>query len=290
VRLELTAVFLRKDPEGGYVAYVEELPGANTQGETLDEARLNLREAVELVIDANRVLARGCRRDSRAVAPHGVIRAGREAHRPDSPSRGEWLSSIAGRWNHSVYVNPVARQASSVPRHREIRDFLARKICRDLQVQSPDVVREERASGSQRRRQKSAAESCGRTGGMRMTSVRRNLGKRLIASMREAVKIEAGTLRPARRHRRTVADTSVNPPPEYSSARVRALRERLQLSQPVFARALNVSVATVRGWEQGARVPDGPSRRLLELVDREPRVVLRAIQKSRERSLGAPPA
>jgi predicted RNase H-like HicB family nuclease len=56
VALELTAVF-RKDPAGGYVAFVEELPGANTQGETLDEARLNLREAVELVLEANRALA-----------------------------------------------------------------------------------------------------------------------------------------------------------------------------------------------------------------------------------------
>lgn len=55
MRLELTAVF-RKVPEG-YVAYVEELPGANTQGATLDEARRNLREAVELIIEANRTLS-----------------------------------------------------------------------------------------------------------------------------------------------------------------------------------------------------------------------------------------
>jgi predicted RNase H-like HicB family nuclease len=54
--LEWTAVF-RKAPEGGYVAFVEELPGANTQGETLDEARTNLREAVELVLEANRALS-----------------------------------------------------------------------------------------------------------------------------------------------------------------------------------------------------------------------------------------
>ena len=53
--LELTAVF-RKVPEG-YVAFVEELPGANTQGATLDEARANLREAVELTLEANRALA-----------------------------------------------------------------------------------------------------------------------------------------------------------------------------------------------------------------------------------------
>ena len=40
-------------PEG-YVGFVEELPGANTQGATLEEARANLREAVLLVLDANR--------------------------------------------------------------------------------------------------------------------------------------------------------------------------------------------------------------------------------------------
>lgn len=51
----LTAVY-RKVPEG-YIGFVEELPGANTQGATLEEARENLKEAVELVIEANRVLA-----------------------------------------------------------------------------------------------------------------------------------------------------------------------------------------------------------------------------------------
>lgn len=54
--IELTAVF-QPAAEGGYVAFVEELPGANTQGETLDEARANLREAVQLVLEANRALA-----------------------------------------------------------------------------------------------------------------------------------------------------------------------------------------------------------------------------------------
>jgi len=43
-------------PEG-YVGFVEELPGASTQGATLDEGRSNLQEAVELVFEANRALA-----------------------------------------------------------------------------------------------------------------------------------------------------------------------------------------------------------------------------------------
>jgi predicted RNase H-like HicB family nuclease len=52
--MKLTAVF-EQVPEG-YIGFVEELPGANTQGATLEEARANLREAVELVLEANRVL------------------------------------------------------------------------------------------------------------------------------------------------------------------------------------------------------------------------------------------
>jgi len=54
MNLTLNAVYL-KVPEG-YVGFVEELPGANTQGETLEEVRENLREAVALVIEANREL------------------------------------------------------------------------------------------------------------------------------------------------------------------------------------------------------------------------------------------
>ena len=53
--MKLTAVF-QKVPEG-YIGFVQELPGANTQASTLDEARESLAEAVELVLEANRTLA-----------------------------------------------------------------------------------------------------------------------------------------------------------------------------------------------------------------------------------------
>ncbi len=55
MEIRLTAVF-QQVPEG-YIAFVEELPGANTQGATLEEARENLKEAVALVLEANRTLA-----------------------------------------------------------------------------------------------------------------------------------------------------------------------------------------------------------------------------------------
>jgi predicted RNase H-like HicB family nuclease len=51
-----TAVF-QEVPEG-YIAFVEEIPGANTQGATLEEARENLQEAIELVLEANREFSR----------------------------------------------------------------------------------------------------------------------------------------------------------------------------------------------------------------------------------------
>ncbi|MGL5944483.1 MAG: type II toxin-antitoxin system HicB family antitoxin [Waterburya sp.] len=55
MQLKLTKVF-QKVPEG-YVGFVEELPGANTQGNTLEDTRKNLEEAIELVLEANRILA-----------------------------------------------------------------------------------------------------------------------------------------------------------------------------------------------------------------------------------------
>jgi len=66
MKFELTAVF-RRFPEG-YAACVEEFPGANTQGATLDEARANVKEAIALVLEANRQLA------EEELSGHDVIR------------------------------------------------------------------------------------------------------------------------------------------------------------------------------------------------------------------------
>ena len=55
MNMSFTAVF-RRFPEG-YAAFVEELPGANSQGATLEEARANLLEAATMVLEANRQLA-----------------------------------------------------------------------------------------------------------------------------------------------------------------------------------------------------------------------------------------
>ncbi len=53
---KFTAIFEQTDD--WWIAFVEELPGANTQGKTMEEARENLREAVQLIIEANREITR----------------------------------------------------------------------------------------------------------------------------------------------------------------------------------------------------------------------------------------
>jgi predicted RNase H-like HicB family nuclease len=65
MQMKLTSVF-QKVPEG-YVGFVEELPGANTQGATLEETGANLEEAITLVLEANRILAEEALGDEQGI-------------------------------------------------------------------------------------------------------------------------------------------------------------------------------------------------------------------------------
>ncbi len=58
MRLELTAVF-HEAPEGGYTAFVMEMPSAISEGETLEEARENLEDAVRLLLETSRMVSEG---------------------------------------------------------------------------------------------------------------------------------------------------------------------------------------------------------------------------------------
>jgi len=59
------------------------------------------------------------------------------------------------------------------------------------------------------------------------------------------------------------------PVPDYSSRKIRALRQRHRISQAVLAAVLNTSLSTIRQWEIGAKRPSGPSLKLLHLLDRK---------------------
>ena len=90
--LQFTAVF-RKVPEG-YIGFVEELPGANAQGATLEEARANLQEAVALVLEANRTLAQEDAPGPDVIREPLKVRA-LKASRSDSTSRRTELPAAA---------------------------------------------------------------------------------------------------------------------------------------------------------------------------------------------------
>jgi putative transcriptional regulator len=59
------------------------------------------------------------------------------------------------------------------------------------------------------------------------------------------------------------------PSPDYGAAQIKALRARLRLSQTVLADVLGASPSTVRQWESGDKRPSGPSRRLLDIIERK---------------------
>jgi putative transcriptional regulator len=58
---------------------------------------------------------------------------------------------------------------------------------------------------------------------------------------------------------------------------VKAIRKVTGLSQPKFAKALDVDVGTLRNWEQGRREPTGPAKALLRAIGKDPKHVLAAL-------------
>src|SRR5262245_32926138 len=103
-------------------------------------------------------------------------------------------------------------------------------------------------------------------------------GKALLAAAKEVVEIERGKLAPGRVTRHKVAAARVDRPPRYGAKRIRKIRVTMDLSQPLFAAALNVSPETIRAWEQGKREPEGPTLRLLEMAEEHPDVFLEKVR------------
>lgn len=76
----------------------------------------------------------------------------------------------------------------------------------------------------------------------------------------------------------TVQLTARNSPkvkhaPQVAAAALKQIRMAHGMSQPVFARVLDVSPETLKGWEQGRKRPRGPVRRLLQVMERHPDIV-----------------
>jgi putative transcriptional regulator len=86
----------------------------------------------------------------------------------------------------------------------------------------------------------------------------------LIKSVRQAGKIRRKKMRPSRARALKPAD-------------IRSIRDSLGKSQTEFAMMIGVSVATLRNWEQGRRIPDGPAQALLRVAARNPDAVADAL-------------
>jgi putative transcriptional regulator len=117
-----------------------------------------------------------------------------------------------------------------------------------------------------------------------------NIGDALIAALEEAVAYERGELPGLRVDRVaiTARGARVDPAPEYSPEEIRAIRHSLSLSQQVFADVLNASASAVRAWEQGTREPDGPTRRLLQVAEEHPDVLMALVDQTRPQPYPSP--
>lgn len=63
------------------------------------------------------------------------------------------------------------------------------------------------------------------------------------------------------------------PPESFNPNRIKKIRKEHELTQKMLAKLLNVSVETVKSWERGINQPNGPSARMLQLIDKRPDVV-----------------
>ena len=91
--------------------------------------------------------------------------------------------------------------------------------------------------------------------------------QKLVESVKQMGAIMRGGNIP---HRRTVLTT-------VDAVNVKALRERLGLTQNEFSGMIGVSIKTLQNWEQGRREPEGPAKALLRVVEKEPQAVLSAL-------------
>jgi putative transcriptional regulator len=96
------------------------------------------------------------------------------------------------------------------------------------------------------------------------------------------------------RHRAAVCDPDCPPATEeqlsraYRAPNVRAVRERLNMSQEEFAARFHLPLGTVRNWEQGVHRPDRPAQLLLMVIAKEPDAVIRALENRPASVLGDP--
>lgn len=102
------------------------------------------------------------------------------------------------------------------------------------------------------------------------------LGARIIEGLQQAIAYERGEVTGLRVDyvEVTARKAHLELPPWYPAHMIREIRQKLSVSQVIFAQMLGVSASTVRAWEQGKREPEGAARRLLQIADQHPDVLV----------------
>jgi DNA-binding transcriptional regulator YiaG len=103
-------------------------------------------------------------------------------------------------------------------------------------------------------------------------------GREIIGALADLHKTLKSGVPLSKRYVVNVREVEVADPDDYHAASVRATRQRLGVSQAVFAKLMGISTILEQSWEQGKRFPDATARRLLDEINREPKRWLRMIR------------
>jgi putative transcriptional regulator len=90
----------------------------------------------------------------------------------------------------------------------------------------------------------------------------------IMEGLNQAIEYEKGNLQSV--WKRII---KVSPLPRYEADDIKRIRNTLKLSQSVFASIIGVSVKTVEAWESGRNIPEGPAQRMLQLIEKNPKML-----------------
>jgi putative transcriptional regulator len=109
-----------------------------------------------------------------------------------------------------------------------------------------------------------------------MSANEESFGEKVAQALREMVAIERGEKQPTRVHYRVLTgpDTDLIGPPFYTARQIQGIREKMGVSEARFAKLMNCKASTVKAWEEDVREPNAASRRLLQIAEQQPEVLL----------------
>jgi len=187
---------------------------------------------------------------------------------------------------HACRIRPISRLQANLPGHALLEEKHRKPLgCRRARhsfiVVSIGTRAARRAKSMSAISRRKGVSRIGRKRAARQSKAARTTakGREIVASLREAIEVEESRLPVESRF--TVRTVELpRPAMKYDAVTVRATRDRLGVSQTIFAQLLGVSPMLVRAWEQTQRSPAMWARRLLDEVNRDPRHWQRMLRRA----------